>query len=40
MEFRNAACAIKQTYSSDVNSKNEKEVLSILKGNVTGRLLR
>jgi 2-dehydro-3-deoxygluconokinase len=40
MEFGNAACAIKQTYSSNVNSKNEKEVFSILKGNVTGRLHR
>jgi len=40
MEFGNASCAIKQVYSSNVNSKNEKEVLSILKGNVTGSLHR
>jgi len=40
MEFGNAPCAIKQTYSSSFNSKNKKEVLSILKGNVTGRLHR
>ncbi len=40
MEFGNAACAIKHTYSGDVNYANEKDVLSILEGNVTGRLNR
>jgi 2-dehydro-3-deoxygluconokinase len=40
MEFGNAACAIKHTYSGDVNYANEKDVLSILEGNLTGRLNR
>lgn len=40
MEFGNAACAIKHTYAGDVNYANEKEVLSILEGNITGRFNR
>jgi len=40
MEFASAACAIKHTYMGDVNYANEKDVLSILEGNVTGRLNR
>lgn len=40
MEFGNAACAIKHTYAGDVNYANEKDVMSILEGNITGRLHR
>ncbi|WP_343328326.1 sugar kinase [Polaribacter staleyi] len=40
MEFGSAACAIKHTYLGDINYANEKEVMSILEGNTTGRLQR
>lgn len=40
MEFASAACAIKHTYLGDVNYANEKDVISILEGNTTGRLNR
>ncbi|WP_405610259.1 sugar kinase [Polaribacter sp. Asnod1-A03] len=40
MEFGSAACAIKHTYMGDVNYANERDVLSILEGNTTGRLNR
>jgi 2-dehydro-3-deoxygluconokinase len=40
MEFASAACAIKHTYSGDVNYANENDVISILDGNTTGRLNR
>ncbi|QVY64372.1 sugar kinase [Polaribacter sp. Q13] len=40
MEFGSAACAIKHTYLGDINYANEKEVMNILEGNTTGRLLR
>jgi len=40
MEFGSAACAIKHTYLGDINYANEKEVISILEGNTTGRLKR
>lgn len=40
MEFAAAACAIKHTYLGDVNYANEKDVISILEGNTTGRLNR
>ncbi|WP_282070993.1 sugar kinase [Polaribacter atrinae] len=40
MQFGSAACAIKHTYLGDINHANEKEVMSILEGNTTGRLQR
>ena len=40
MEFGNAACAIKHTYQGDVNYANEKDVMSILEGNISGRFNR
>ena len=40
MEFGNAACAIKHTYAGDVNYANEKDVITILEGNTTGRFNR
>ncbi|AUC21745.1 2-dehydro-3-deoxygluconokinase [Polaribacter sejongensis] len=40
MQFGSAACAIKHTYLGDINYANEKEVMSILEGNTTGRLQR
>ena len=40
MQFASAACAIKHTYLGDVNYANEKDVMTILEGNTTGRLNR
>ena len=40
MQFASAACAIKHTYLGDVNYANEKDVITILEGNITGRLNR
>ena len=40
MQFASAACAIKHTYLGDVNYANEKDVMTILDGNTTGRLNR
>lgn len=40
IEFASAACAIKHTYIGDVNYANEKDVITILEGNITGRLNR
>ena len=40
MEFGNAACAIKHTYAGDVNYANEKDVMAILEGHITGRFNR
>ena len=40
IEFATAACAIKHTYLGDVNYANEKDVMTILGGNTTGRLNR
>ncbi|WP_435414171.1 sugar kinase [Polaribacter aestuariivivens] len=40
MQFAVAACAIKHTYLGDVNYANEKDVMTILEGNTTGRLNR
>ena len=40
MQFAAAACAIKHTYLGDVNYANEKDVMTILDGNTTGRLNR
>lgn len=40
MEFASAACALKHTYEGDVNLSTEPEVLNILGGNTSGRLVR
>ncbi len=40
MEFASAACALKHTYEGDVNLSTEEEVINILGGNTTGRLVR
>ncbi|WP_298779524.1 sugar kinase [uncultured Polaribacter sp.] len=40
IQFASAACAIKHTYLGDVNYANERDVISILEGNTTGRLNR
>ena len=40
MQFAVAACAIKHTYLGDVNYADEKDVLAILNGNLSGRLNR
>ena len=40
MQFASAACAIKHTYLGDVNYANEKDVITILNGEITGRLNR
>lgn len=40
MQFGSAACALKHTYEGDVNYADEKEVMGILDGDVTGRLKR
>lgn len=40
MEFASAACALKHTYEGDVNLSSVKEVLGILGGNTSGRLVR
>lgn len=40
MQFASAACAIKHTYLGDVNYANERDVITILDGELTGRLNR
>ena len=40
LEFANAACAIKHTIEGDANLLNEKEVLNVINGNLTGRIIR
>ncbi len=40
LEFANAACAIKHTIEGDANLLSEKEVLNIIEGNLTGRMIR
>jgi len=40
MEFASAACALKHTYEGDINYATVQEVMSILNGNVSGRLNR
>ncbi|MBQ4821016.1 sugar kinase [Aquimarina sp. MMG016] len=40
LEFANAACAIKHTIEGDANLVTEKEVLQIIQGNLTGRIVR
>ncbi len=40
MEFASAACALKHTYEGDVNLSTVREVMSIVDGNTSGRLVR
>jgi len=40
LKFANAACAIKHTYEGDANLATEKEILTIIDGNLTGRIKR
>jgi len=40
IKFANAACAIKHTVEGDANLVTENEVLSIIEGNVSGRIKR
>ena len=40
MEFASAACALKHTYEGDVNLSTVREVMGILGGNTSGRLVR
>lgn len=40
IQFASAACAIKYTYLGDINYANEKDVMTILGGDTSGRLHR
>ncbi|WP_109299098.1 sugar kinase [Aquimarina sp. AU474] len=40
LEFANAACGLKHTIEGDVNLITEDEVLHIIRGNLTGRIIR
>ncbi len=40
LEFANAACALKHTIEGDANLVTEKEIISIIQGNLSGRILR
>jgi len=40
LEFANAACAIKHTIEGDANLLSEKEVLNVIEGNTSGRIIR
>ncbi len=40
LEFANAACAIKHTIEGDANLVTEKEILNIIQGNLSGRIIR
>ncbi len=40
MEFANASCALKHTIEGDANLVTEGEVLSIIEGNLSGRIKR
>jgi len=40
MEFANASCALKHTIEGDANLVTEAEVLSIIEGNLSGRIKR
>ncbi|GAA3512077.1 sugar kinase [Aquimarina addita] len=40
LEFANASCAIKHTIEGDANLLSEKEVLNIIEGNTSGRIIR
>ncbi len=40
LEFANAACGLKHTIEGDANLVTEEEVLNIIQGNITGRIVR
>ncbi len=40
LEFANAACAIKHTIEGDANLVTEKEILNMIQGNLSGRIVR
>ncbi|GAA4272568.1 sugar kinase [Aquimarina gracilis] len=40
LEFANAACAVKHTIEGDANLATEKEILSIARGKLSGRIIR
>ncbi len=40
LEFANASCGLKHTIEGDANLVTEKEVLNIIQGNLTGRIVR
>ncbi|WP_025739590.1 sugar kinase [Aquimarina pacifica] len=40
MEFANASCAVKHTIEGDANLVTEKEILHIIEGNTSGRIIR
>ncbi|GAA4278405.1 sugar kinase [Aquimarina mytili] len=40
LEFANASCAIKHTIEGDANLVTEKEILNIIQGNLSGRIIR
>ncbi len=40
LEFANAACGLKHTIEGDANLVTEEEVLNIIRGNLTGRIIR
>ena len=40
LQFGNAACAIKHTIEGDANLLNKADVLSVINGNVSGRIIR
>ncbi|KZS41676.1 2-dehydro-3-deoxygluconokinase [Aquimarina aggregata] len=40
LKFANASCAIKHTIEGDANLVTEQEVISIIEGNLSGRIIR
>ncbi|MBW1296253.1 sugar kinase [Aquimarina litoralis] len=40
LQFANASCALKHTIEGDANLVNEEEILSVIEGNLTGRIKR
>ncbi|WP_299254344.1 sugar kinase [uncultured Aquimarina sp.] len=40
LKFANASCALKHTIEGDANLVNEKEILSVMNGSLTGRIKR
>ncbi|GAA0712356.1 sugar kinase [Aquimarina litoralis] len=40
LQFANASCALKHTIEGDANLVNEEEIVSVIEGNLTGRIKR
>ncbi|WP_271782694.1 sugar kinase [Aquimarina algiphila] len=40
LQFANAACAIKHTIEGDANLATEREIINIIEGNLSGRIIR